>query len=307
LDSGLGLAYYPGAVFEGTPYYGGLIRFAPDSLEKRSDVVVFRSSTSDSGIAVVRHHIIVTPESGELQVKELFVFSNDSRFTFVGSPAMRRDSKNLVLTMAVPDHADKMSFGGELMGCCAVVDGNRVYDTMVFKPGVRQVAISYVLPYEDSETTINKIVSYPTMETDVFIPEGPISLSVAGFSSRGSFALYGKQYHRYAMANLGAGDFMNLTLSGLPGAPADWRWAPLALLFIVAFGGPILYRKRLKARHIEGAESATEHQQLTEPDDVSTCESIDEPILSTETERTGKTIQPADEVGQTTSHEGERR
>ncbi len=248
LELGKRFTFYPVSVFAELEYYGGLVTLTPDSVVKRRDVAVFESTRSDSGVSVSMQHIILTPGSGGLNVKEIIVFSNRSHYTYIGNAPTGQGGKNIVLQVDVPDDATELQFGGDLMACCVVVNENHVFDTMELKPGARQEVVSYVLPYKGSETTVVKKIVHPTAEVDIFIPEDSGTLKAAGFSSMGSFGIRGQSYRRFSATNLNKGSLLTLTLAELPSAPRDWRWLPPLLLVVLIITGFGIYSRRRKSK-----------------------------------------------------------
>lgn len=255
LEVGKRFAYYPVSVFTGLDYYGGLVTLTSDSAAKRSDVPVFEPTRSDSGVSVAMQHIVLTPGPGVLNVKEILVFTNRSRYTYTGSAPTGQPGKNIVLQVDVPDGATELQFGGDLMACCAVVSDNHVFDTMEFKPGMRQEVVSYVLPYTGNGTSLVKEIVHPTAELDVFIPEDSGTFSAAGFSSMGSFQIRGQAYQRFNAADHDEGDILTLTFSDLPSAPRNWRWLPPVLLVVLVIAGFGIYRRGRKSKMINAMTS----------------------------------------------------
>ena len=273
LEVGERFAYYPVAVLDGIEYYGALVTVTPDTAKRRSDVHVFETTLSDSSIALAMEHILVEPMAGKLQVKEILVFTNKGRRTVVGSIPSGQPGKNVVLRLEVPQQAIEVQFGGDLMACCAVVNGNQIYDTMEFKPGVRREVLSYLLPYTGKQATLVKKMDYAVAGMDVFLPKGSGTLNAPGFESQGDFQIRGQRFERYTATGLAQGTVLTLTFAQLPAAPRDWRWLPpvaLALLLLVGFG----MRRRLKseavppqsapepgeAEGVEGEETEPAHQ-----------------------------------------------
>ncbi|MFQ5706030.1 MAG: hypothetical protein ACE5HO_01190 [bacterium] len=264
LEVGKRFAYYPATVVGGIEYYGDVVTLTPDTLNRRSDITTFEPSASDSSISVVTQHIIVTPGAGVLQVKEIAVFSNRGRHTYVGSVPAGQPGKNIVLRMDLPDNAKDVQFGGDLMACCAMVSGNHIFDTMEFKPGVRQEVVSYLLPYKGQSTSVVKKVAYPTAAIDVFLPENLGALQAQGFVSQGSFQIRGENYTRYTAAGFARGRVLTLTFGGLPAAPADWRWLPPVVLGLLLVVGFTTYHLRRRAQST--AQQITDETAASEVD-----------------------------------------
>jgi len=120
-----------------------------------------------------------------------------------------------------------------------VVNGNHIFDTMEFKPGIRQVVVNYLLPYKGKAASMRKELTHNTSEVDIFLPEDSGVLSAPGFTSQPPFEIRGKKYQRYRAANLKKGSMLTMAVTGLSALPLDLRWlapAVLVILFFTVFG-----------------------------------------------------------------------
>jgi len=250
LNVGKRFAFAPVSVKDGIEYVGSVVTLTADSLSKRSDVAVFDTTRSDSGIVLSMQHIIITPGKGTLQVHEVYVFSNESKYTYLGHPDIDHPDKTTVLQLDLPEHAQEIQVGGDLMGCCAVVTEGKILDTMAFQPGVRRAVVSYLLPYQGGSADLLKTVHHPTAMLDVFLPENAGSLEAPKLSSRGGFSIREESYQRFTGTALAKGTKLTLALTGLPEAPRDWRWLPPVLLAALILGGLALHRVKKTPAHV---------------------------------------------------------
>jgi hypothetical protein len=255
LEIGESTAYYPMAVYRDVQYSGPLVLPKPDALQQQSDVAVFETTASDSTISAAMHHIIIEPAEGVLSVREVYQFQNRGNHTFIGNPPAGADMK-IGLQFEIPQLAQELQVGGNLMTCCTIVEENKVYDTMEFKPGDKQAVLNYRLPYEGSEAGMSKIITAQTDMLDVYVPE-PAQLArlhIQGANATNNsdtptgepFQLRGKKYIRYMLSDISKSSVLSLGLSNLPAAPRDFRWlAPVALVLAIG-AGYVFYRKRAK-------------------------------------------------------------
>lgn len=234
LQVGERFAYYPLAVFAGIEFSGALVKSTPAALRQGSDILVFEPTSSDSAISTAMHHLILEPGAGSIAARELFLFANRGNHTYVGNMPSG-SKKNIVLRLEVPPNATDLQFGGDLMSCCAVVNGNQIFDTMEFKPGTRQVELNYLLPYQGKETILAKTLGHTTAALDIFLPKDHGVISAAQFGEATPFQIRGKNYLRYHAGNLAKDSILSLMISNLPAAPRDYRWrAPVILVLIIA-------------------------------------------------------------------------
>lgn len=321
LAIGKRFAYYPVSVFQGIEYYGEVVVLTPDSVQKRSDLSLFGTTQSDSTIFVAMHHIILKPAIGSLNVREVILFANRGRHTFVGDVPAGPPGKNIVLRADVPDGATQVQFGGELMSCCAVVNDNHIFDTMEFKPGMRQVVINYLLPYEGKEASLSKKLTHPTDNVDLFLPEGAGTVHAPGFASRPLFKIREQNYQRFSAANLGAGSILTLSVTDLASAPRDLRWvapAALAVLIFALFGihwwrkssqssdeppeqslgnGLIDRKRRLLLNEILRLDAAFEAGALDEPTYSTTRERLKHLVLELDSKRDDSSLHQPEKKG----------
>lgn len=264
LEVGEGIAYYPLAVYTGVEYSGRLVTPDPDTLQQKSNVVVYDLTAADTVVSAMMHHLILEPGNGILTVREVYLFQNRSKFTYFGDVAEKPGMK-VGLRMEVPAQARELQLGGSLMQCCTVVEGNQIYNTMEFKPGQRQVVLNYQIPYDGNEAQLFKTIRVRTASIDAYLP-GDISLQKMQIRRQSEvkelaadagepFQLRGSTYQRYELRDVAKGGMLSLALGNLPAAPKDYRWlAPLALIFIIG-AGVVFHRK---ARAKQQRESRTE-------------------------------------------------
>lgn len=234
LEVGERFGYYPVTVFKDIEYFGEIVTLTPDTLRKRSDVLVYEPTQSDSAISALTHHIIIKPGIGKLSVREVYFFANRGKYTYVGNVPAGAPNKKIVLWIDVPDKATEMQYGGDLMSCCAVIKDHHIFDTMEFKPGMRQVVVNYLLPYKGKTASLIKEITHTTYEVDIFLPEGTGTLTAPNFTAQPPFEIRGHTYQRYRAENLVKGRRVMLAITGLPATAPDLRWlAPVVLMGLV--------------------------------------------------------------------------
>ncbi|MDQ7066366.1 MAG: carboxypeptidase-like regulatory domain-containing protein [candidate division KSB1 bacterium] len=249
LDIGETLAYYPLTYYGGVEYSGKLVKADSSRSQLESDIILYESTSSDSAITSEMHHVIVEPgNGGVLKVTELYLFSNRGNYTFAGQfPIPNAKEKFVVLQVQVPEEATEVKYGGDLMSCCAVINGNEIIDTMPFKPGRRQIFLSYVLPYSGTSLAFSRPLYHPVKAFDLFFTD-PIRLQAFRVQRAGSpeatavdnrterVQFNGKDYNHFTVRSLDKGSRFELAFAGLPEAPRDYRWlAPVVLIALIMF------------------------------------------------------------------------
>ncbi|MFQ6673612.1 MAG: hypothetical protein ACE5GH_02360 [Fidelibacterota bacterium] len=271
LAAGERVTYAPRTLYGDVEYGGIPVELLLPSPSQKSDIVVFESTTSDSAISTLMHHLIIEPEAKSLLVREVLLFYNSGNRTYVGSKPVA-SGKNVVLKMEMPPRATELQLGGELMSCCVVVRKNQIFDTMELKPGTRQAVLSYQMPATGKETNLTKSVAYPTKSFDVLLLDSKLSklevsedgeenglIPVLQAEKPDSFQIRGRNYARYSMAGLAGGSMFRLGI--LPedvsyrslASHGDYRWlAPVALILVMVIG----YAIHRRGQRAPGREAA---------------------------------------------------
>ncbi len=249
LEIGKSRAYYPLTYNGSVEYSGKLIKADSSRLQLESDIILYESTSSDSAITTEMHHVIVEPgNGGMLKVTELYLFSNRNNYTYAGQfPIPNSKEKFVVLQVQVPEEATEVKYGGDLMSCCAVINGNEIIDTMPFKPGRRQIFLSYLLPYDGTSLAFSRPLYHPVKAFDLFFTD-PIRLqafrvqradspeATAADNRTERVQFNGKNYNHFTVRSLDKGSRFELAFAGLPEAPRDYRWlAPVALIAMIVF------------------------------------------------------------------------
>jgi len=239
------LAYYPITVYAELEYNGALVKPDSSALRQQSNIFVFEPTSSDTAISVSMHHIIIEPGVGVLNVREVYFFTNKSKYTIVGNEQVAPEKKK-VLELETPANANELQLGGDLMMCCAVQKENKIFDTMEFKPGSRQVVLSYAVPYDGKRTKLTKEILYPTESFDVFLDNINLSKFTVQPYDDGTnpaaieitdaepFKIRDKIYNRYLVGKLSPQSVVTLAMVDLPNKPTDYKIiAPFVLVLII--------------------------------------------------------------------------
>lgn len=262
-----GRAYYPLTRYEGVEYAGSVVQANPQQPNLKSDIYIFDSTNSDSAISTAMLHLIVLPgNNGMLEVQELYVFANESPYTYAGKvPLPDQPDKFSVLQFELPEGAQNLQLGGDLMSCCTVIEQNQIIDTMPFKPGKRQVSISYHLPYRSRQqelwwrlpyavTTLNLLIAEPARMEQTFIIAGGDTLHL---QEEKPIYFKGRTYRHYGAKQVAAQAAFMAAVGNLPAPPKDYRWlAPVGLLLLIGF--TYVLQQKWKRKSAESRNTAEE-------------------------------------------------
>jgi hypothetical protein len=236
-------------------FYPELITFGEETTFN-AEVTVYETTTDGSTIHVVRHHIIIDFAAGAMQVAEMYMFRNVGERTVVGEETLR---------FPLPPGAVELRFEDPRMQMSTRLAEGQVVDTLPVPPGMRQVLLSYALPYQGSSATFAKEIAYPTANLNVLIADVGVKVRAEGFTAGAPVTTRGEaRFLNYTRSGLASGSRLELGLSNLPrGAetpmvtPADrsatLRWVGIGLAIVaLAFG--VAY-PTLRPRLLHGAEA----------------------------------------------------
>ncbi|NIA28657.1 MAG: hypothetical protein GWP06_01935 [Actinobacteria bacterium] len=243
-DSLLNGSFYVATNFQKSDYYSESFQLQKKHTSVK-DLIVYESTNNDSHISVGMEHIVITPDAGVLQIKDIYFVQNTGKTTFVGTEQVATD-KFSTFSIPIPPASENIDVGGDLMSCCAILKNSRIHETMPIKPGTRQEVITYVYPYKGREVTLEKPIIYSTAVIDILIPYNTALIQVANLVDMGALDIKGVKYSHYKLENLPARMNAQIRLSGLPGKPKSLVWLVVlaALATIIGFFAYALLRRR---------------------------------------------------------------
>ncbi|HID29263.1 MAG TPA: hypothetical protein EYP19_04580 [Desulfobacterales bacterium] len=147
------------------------------------------------------------------------------------------------------------------MGCCVVIAKGKLYNTMPFPPGTKQVSYVYYLKYDASQFAFDKLFDYDTEAFDLFVKSPGIGVASSGLKPVGDFQIGGERYPRYSVKGLKQYQRLEIEFSNLPRVRRNLRWPltfvmALGLLFVVAYS----LSKRRKGPGVPEEEAARDAQ-----------------------------------------------
>ncbi len=233
--------YIPVTTFAAVEYSGPGISLPTNG--KSSDIIVYDTTVSDAHIWVPMHHILLEPGIDQLRVKEIMLFENRGKYTYIGTKLPGEAKPKTVQVTTFPG-AVNLEPGGDLMSCCAIPGPDRVFDSMEFPPGTRNIVLTYTIPYENKELTWQDTLLYATGNYDVFVADGPVTMAVNRLNQVGSdstaqsqvFQIREQKYNRIHLADLNRDDVLSITMTNLPRQPADIKYLAPVLLALAIIG-----------------------------------------------------------------------
>jgi len=234
-----GLQIVPGATYAAMALYGGASYFSKPAVASEVEplppfeIVIYETTQELAAVNVDSLHVIFQAAQGGLGVTEIYVLSNRGDHT-VSSAAEPGAIQAGPLRFWLPVGAASVAFPSASSERF-VVTADRFTDTAPLVPGEGsgQVAVSYVLAYED-DLAFRHGLDLPVSVMNILVPAGS-GLEIAGTSveSAGTRAVGNAGvYEVYELGPLSAGEWVEVELSGtlaLPDAPgASLPESPLA-------------------------------------------------------------------------------
>jgi len=235
-----GIFYEPMVTYKNVKYYGPMVELTKDKPNAKSNVKIYETTTSDSTIEVLRHHILLLPAKGILNVREIMVLANRSDRTYVGKEPTA-SGKFRTITFRLPKGAKSIQLGEGAMSCCIEFEEGGFYDTMEFPPGQRQISFDYRIDVDDKEMELAKPITLVTREMD-FIPMEPtLQISGDGLKLQN---IENTKVRMYVAQNFRKGDVVKIRVAGLVPKPTNPGYVLLGLFTVLLLiGGVVALRK----------------------------------------------------------------
>lgn len=237
-------SYVVNVKYKGGDYDSAPITFKPGESRKQVTMRVYEPTTDPSILRVNVHHMIVEVGQGMVQVAELMVFTNPTDRTYIGA-VERADGKRETLRLTLPKGAANVQYMEGLMDCCVFAAPGGLVDTMDVKPGMREIAYSYTIPYARRDLTIGRLLDYPTDRVEVF-GSAASQLRVTPLEAMPPVQTDQGTYTRFSSASLNPSAEVAISLSGLPLASSNTRRVALAAfagIIAAALAYPLLRRR----------------------------------------------------------------
>ncbi len=225
------VAYEPMVTYKGIKYYGRAVSITKKQARAQSDIIIYETTQSDSNISALRHHMILSPGEGFLNIKEVVVFENKGDRTYIGK-GLAKNGKFRTITYKLPPDAKEVQLGKGAMSCCIEFEQSGFYDTMEFPPGKKQITYFYRIDAPEKTLKISKPITFSTMELDI-IPLDP-AIQITGPNIKET-ALTGTRTRMFVATGLNKASVLTLNISGLKGKPFNASY-----LFFGIFTGLLL-------------------------------------------------------------------
>jgi hypothetical protein len=241
-----GLATGPDMLYFTVVEYGGVAYFPDRPIlfqtpePQTTDITVFESTPIAEGLAFERLNMLVidvTPTA--MTVMEMGSVNNVSDKTFAADPQVTGSARTL--RFALPPGATDIAPQAGLPQDSLESTPDGFASTDPVKPGRREIAFSYELPYQSAALDLTRRFALPVGAFTVYLPGDQVQLIGPGLTVNGTAELGGRTFRRFEIQNVTPGTDVRFRLSGLPapffGNPRDLGLAVTgaAAVALVAF------------------------------------------------------------------------
>ena len=231
------MLYFPIVQYGGVSYYPERPVVLESAEPVRTEIAVFAATATPNAISFERLNMLVmgvTPTA--LTIMEMGAVTNGADRTFAADPTLTGSTRTLRFILP-PGAINVMAQAGlpaETLESTA--DGFASTDPV--RPGRREIAFSYELPYTASSLDLSRSFAFPVGAFTLYLPNDVGAVVPDAIALPGTTDLGGRQYRQYVVQHVTPGAEVRLRLVGLP-APLFAR--PLDLgLTVVAVAGAVL-------------------------------------------------------------------
>ncbi len=238
------LIYYPRVNYHDIIYYGNGVRITKNQFRVQSDVVVYDTTSEKKNIFVPMEHLFLTQQDEKILVKEIFLFENRGKKTYMGQKATS-ENVHYVLEFPLPAGSENLEILSPEAQNSVAVENNTLYETDLLPPGTRQFSYQLQIPYTGNKWQYARPVIYPTGGVNIFVSDPNLTIKGPGVMPMGDFQIKGKTFQHLSVKHLMPGMQLDLTLINLPGKTFDIKWIILIVVIVflvVGFGYTVLKR-----------------------------------------------------------------
>ncbi len=199
------------AVYQGADYYSPLFRFTNDEPDIVYELTVYKSTTSDEHIAVMRHGIRIDSDEGGLRITEQLVLENSGDRMYIGSQAVK-DGKHETLRVNLPTGFQNLQLSQSFIDFYTIIEETGVVFTMAIPPGEKPFELTYTLPAETSAYNLGRTLSVRTQAIDVVVLDTALEIESAALASSDMFEEQGQQYRHFAGQQFGKRSFIDIII-----------------------------------------------------------------------------------------------
>ncbi len=226
LSSDPEIAYVVETDYADIGYTSDFLRLSPDAPVETVEVEVFEPSDDDSNIVINRSNWIVDHEPGALRAGQIIIYGNRGEQAFAGT-VIDGVERPVTVAVPVPANVENIEFPDGELGRRFLRVGDVIYDTAPLPPGdeVRQIFISYDLPYDNADATLALRWPYAVERLNLLVAELPdLVVEAEGLTYTSNDTLEGMEFELWNGTDLAADSVVTANFAGLlPAGSIDPR------------------------------------------------------------------------------------
>lgn len=237
LAGGPDTIYFPIVDYRGVPYFPAQPIVLDGATPASVEITVYEATPTPDNIMFERANMIlmnVSPTA--LGIMEMGALVNSGDRTFAADPEVTGSARTLRFTL--PTGAIQISPQAGLPSDTLESTAEGFATTDPVRPGRREIAFSYQLPYDSSSLELTRSFTLPVGTFTLYVPDQGIEVLGPGLMALGTSDLGGQRFRLYAVQNLEPGASARFRLSGLP-APLFARPRELGLA-VAGLAGVVL-------------------------------------------------------------------
>jgi hypothetical protein len=254
--------YFPIADYGGVPYYPDHPAVVTGTDPVPVDITVFESTPTPDAVSFERLNMLVMGVSPTaLTIMQMGSVVNGGDRTFAADAAVTGSARTLrfILPPGAMDVSPQTGLQPDALE--ATPDGFAATDPV--RPGRRELAFSYSLPYASSSLDLTQSFVLPVGSFALYVPDDVGDVVGPGMAYQGPTTLGGRQFKQYVVQDIRPGSEVRFRLTGLP-APLFAKPRDLGLA-VAGVAGVILLASlvmALRRRSIVGPEPIGEAEAV---------------------------------------------
>jgi len=257
--------FEPGRVFfASVPYGGAIYRSEIVQVDQETSlnlqVQLYETTTDASNLLIDRLHVLIDfPQSGLIQVTEIFILSNLGSKTIVSGASGEPSAE-----FPLPENAGSIQFEDGSLGQRFLLTENGFGDTVSIPPGdgVYQVLVYFNLPFQGRRLNFQQTINYPLSAAVVMVPAGSATLTGTYLEDLGVQTLPEASVQVYSVLPIAPGESLDFQLSGItqnePGASSGTQFLAVAAgaagILLLGAGIWLYFRNRKRFQEMSDAE-----------------------------------------------------
>ena len=230
--------YFPIVQYSGVAYYPDRPIVLDGAAPARTEITVYEGTLHSEGISFDRLNMLVmnvTPSA--LSIMEMGAVVNGGDRTFAADPSVTGSARTLRFNLPTGAIDVTPQTGLPADSLESTADGFASTDPV--RPGRREIAFSYDLPYTASSLELTRTFAFPVGTFTLYLPSTVDAIVPNGVALPGTAELGGRQFRQYAVTGVAPGAEVRFRLTGLP-APLFATPRALGMAVVAAAGVPLI-------------------------------------------------------------------